>query len=304
MKFKKQALLIDEQINLLRSRGLIIQDVNFAKSNLSNISYYRLSAYMYVFQNLDNTKHEFKANTKIEQIISIYNFDRELRLIFFDAIEKIEISLRTQIIYNFSVNFGPYWYLDSNLFRDLKLFEIHLNSLQNSITFSRENFIKHYKEKYTFPLDPPSWMSLEVATFSLLSKIFNNLKLNKEKDVIVNFYGLNKVDILENWLLCMVHIRNICAHHSRLWNRKLTKIVLVKVPKNRFINIKHKNNEIDNSKLYSHIVCFEYILRIINPHFSIKNSINNLFQKYPDIDITKLGFPYDWLEDSFWHSEI
>jgi abortive infection bacteriophage resistance protein len=94
-------------------RGLQVPDSLRAQSYLSHISYYRLSAYCLLFQ---TTKDKFNKNTTFDDVLSLYLFDRELRLLILDAIERIEIGLRTQIIYQLALKYGSHWHDDANLF--------------------------------------------------------------------------------------------------------------------------------------------------------------------------------------------
>ena len=108
MQFTKPPLNIDEQIELLESRGLVINDKNFAKQKLCNINYYRLSAYMLPFQKPHNPSHQFLDNITFENIIQLCSFDRALRVLVFDAIERVEVALRTQIIYQYAMTKSGY----------------------------------------------------------------------------------------------------------------------------------------------------------------------------------------------------
>ena len=147
MKYNKLPYDINQQIEKLLYKGLQFDDIKRAKNYLSNVSYYRLSAYTFSFQDYGN--ESFKAKVSFDQIIDLYNFDRKLRLLIFDAIEKIEISLRTQMIYHFSMRYGSHWQLNPHIYRDLNRFENQLKTLQNEIDRSNESFIEYYKNKYT-----------------------------------------------------------------------------------------------------------------------------------------------------------
>jgi abortive infection bacteriophage resistance protein len=152
----------------------------------------------------------------------LYDFDSKLRSLLFDSVEKIEIAFRTQIIYHFSETYGSHWQIEPNIYRDSSRFISHIQSLSEEIKRSDETFIKHYFQKYSSPTQPPSWMSIEVASLGLLSKIYQNLKSGNEKLYVALYFGLKKVEILENWMLCISNLRNICAHHGRVWNRRYT----------------------------------------------------------------------------------
>lgn len=236
MKYTKPAVPIQDQVIKLRKRGLSITDDAIAERYLTNISFYRLRAYTYPYQNNKDANHPFIGNVSFDQIIDLYNFDRKLRLMVFNAIEKIEIALRTQVIYHWSLSNGSHWHLDKNLYKNETKFIKHLASLQKEIDRSNETFIDHYKQKYSSPSDPPCWMSLELTSIGLLSLIFQNLKNGVQKKAVTHHFGLLSTKVLENWIHNFCNIRNICAHHGRLWNRRLT--THIKIPtdtKNQFI---------------------------------------------------------------------
>ena len=125
MKYSKQPITIHMQIEKLKNRGLRFLDEKNAENYLSNISYYRLRAYTYPFQNNENPEHPFSQKINFEDIISLYVFDRRLRLLVFNAIEKIEIALRTQIIYNYSLEYGVFWHLKPELYSNAAYFAEH-----------------------------------------------------------------------------------------------------------------------------------------------------------------------------------
>lgn len=200
MKYTKPAVSITDQIAALKSRGMIVADDAQAMSYLSNISYYRLRAYTYPFQDNNSPNHPFITNVRFEDIIDLYVFDRQFRLFVLDAIEKIEISMRTQIIYQWAMNHGSHWQLDASLFRSPNQFMNDSTRLTQEVNRSVETFIEHYKKKYSSPLEPPCWMSLEVSSFGLLSLLFRNLKLGTEKKAVASYYALPHAAILESWM--------------------------------------------------------------------------------------------------------
>jgi abortive infection bacteriophage resistance protein len=307
MKYNKPHISFEEQILKLIERKLIINDKTFASKYLSSISFYRLRAYTYPFQ--DNTKidHPFINKITFEEIIEIYNFDYNLRNLIFSALGHIEVGLRTQIIYQFSKTYGSHWQLNPNIYRDTGRFAKHIQTLNEEVERSDETFIKHYKEKYLEPEQPASWMSIEVASFGLLSKIFQNLKRGKEKTAVVNFFGLKREDELENWMLCFSNLRNICAHHSRLWNRRLTsKPTLPYNTINPFlskINITRKDDlQIYPNKVYAIICCIVYLLNQINTENSFKNNLIDLLKNCPINQEKEMGFPKDWKTRDIWQN--
>jgi abortive infection bacteriophage resistance protein len=297
MKYTKQPISIATQISLLKDRGLIFEDEERAAHYLSNISYYRLRAYTYPFQDNEGKTHPFKKRVTFEEILKLYVFDRQLRLLLFNAIEKIEIALRTQIIHEYAIDHGAFWHLNAGLYNNHIRFAEDIATLTKEINRSKETFIEHYKATYTDPSEPPAWMALEVTSMGLLSKIFANLRSDKAcKDRITAHFGLKDVDMLANWMRCFSLIRNICAHHSRVWNRRMTKLSLPKKPVFQFI----ENKNIYPYKVYAYICCMQYILNIISPNHSFRDRIIDLMNKCPLLQEKEMGFPKDWQKEKIW----
>lgn len=220
--FNKKALTIKEHINRLQKRGLEIPNPELAAKYLSNISYYRLGEYWYVMQS-DKEKHIFKPNSKFKDVIALYNFDAELRLLLFDVIEKIEISLRTKLIYHLSHEVDPWWFQNFELFNDSMALVKTLSNLQEELVRSKDTTIKsHFKDHKDDKRFPPAWKSLEQTSFGALSKLYGNLKPTvSSKNLIAQELGAVNHTYLPSWLQSIAQTRNYCAHHSRLWNRNL-----------------------------------------------------------------------------------
>lgn len=296
MKYNKVPLTISDQIERLKARGLVILDEAFAAHHLARISFYRLRAYTYPFQDNSNDQHPFIKKISFEEIIALYDFDSKLRLLIFEAIEKIEVALRTQIIYHFSLAHGGHWHLKPELFRDVMRFANHLDSLQTEVDRSIETFIDHYKRKYSDPKEPPCWMGLEISSLGLLSKIFHNLRKSPEKQKVVQFFGLKDLHIFENWLLCISILRNICAHHGRIWNRRITPIKLPYNTLSPFL----KNLNVYPNKLYATLACIQYMLNRIKPEMGFSEKLTALIRGNSPHEILEMGFPDNWQQDKFW----
>jgi abortive infection bacteriophage resistance protein len=299
MNYNKPPISIQQQIELLKKRGLIFKNEKRAAHYLSNISYYRLRAYTYPFQNNNDSNHPFNKSVCFEEIIELYVFDRHLRQLVFDALEKIEIAFRTKIIYEYALTYGSHWHENAVLYRDNNRFIRDLNKLYEEVDRSTETFIKHYKSIYTNPANPASWMSLEVASIGMLSKLFENLKRGPEKKSIALAFGLNNSMILESWMHSFSHLRNICAHHSRLWNRRLTTIP--QIPHNT-VHPFLKNKTFYANKLYGTLCCMTYILHIISPGNNFNGRLSALMKSCALIDLKEMGFPSDWHTELLWKS--
>jgi abortive infection bacteriophage resistance protein len=294
MQFKKSPKTIAEQILLLKARGLKIENEESAAHHLSNISYYRLSAYFLSFQKYNDPTHTYMPWATFNRVVRLYVFDRELRNILLDAIERIEVALRCRIVYEYCHKYGNNWYEDSSLF--LGNHNRFMELLNNELKKSKEHFVQHYFKKYTTPPNPPAWMAMEVLSFGQLSTMFKNLKTDDPKKAIAGYFGISH-SILESWMEHLVYIRNLCAHHCRLWNRIVTvKATVPHVTKNAWINIA----PIKNDKIYTTICIISYLLKSVTKNPPFYGKIKTLLHRFNEVDINASGFPINWLEDIFW----
>ncbi len=313
MKFTKPPLTYDDQVSLLESRGLNISDKARVKRYLQGISYYRLSAYMLLYQ---KEKDKFNEGTTFDDVLNLYLFDRELRLLIFDAIERIEVAIRAQIIYQLAHKYGAHWQDNASIFKPSfnhplgfvvdvfndtqKIISEHCNARHQEV------FIKHYTAKYSSPDNPPSWMSIELLTVGQLSRLYTSLIQNKDKQDIASFFGLHHT-VFTSWLHSITYIRNICAHHSRLWNRELAiKPEMLLKPKCPWLKADFTNN---NDRCFYLLCTLKYLLYFANPSNHLKDKMNTLFSKYPSVPIKFLGIPsdgkgnlIDWQNEPIWKS--
>lgn len=300
MMYNKKVYTIDDHIKLLKERGLIIKNEKRAKKYLSNISYYRLAGYWWTMQE-DKEKHIFKDGSTFSNVIALYNFDAELRVLLFDVIEKIEISLRTKLIYHLSHEFDPWWFQNTEIFENTKALVQTLDKIREETDRSKDRFIKEHKKKYKNDKRfPPAWKTLELTSFGALSKLYGNLKTNIEsKDTIASEYGAVNHTYLPSWLQSIAQIRNFCAHHSRLWNKNLPGTVkLLSNPPNKWISDVPREHEF--SKLYIHMSLMRYLLNSIHPKNTFANDLKSLMEKYPNIDPNALGFKPNWESEPLW----
>lgn len=302
MIYNKFPITIKEQISKLKERGLIIENDALAEKYLNHISYYRLAGYWWPFQS-DKENHVFKPGSKFETVIAVYNFDAELRILLFDVIEKIEISLRTKLIYHLSHEHGPWWFQNTALFKNTPALVKTLESIREEVERSKDVFIKEHRKKYNSDLRfPPSWKTLELTSFGSLSKLYGNLKNQiSSKDTIAEEYGAVNHTFLPSWLQSIAQIRNFCAHHSRLWNKNLPGTVkLLPNPPNAWISDVPKQH--DFQKLYVHMCLMRYLLNVIHPRNSFSVKLQDLMNRYRNIDPNALGFKQNWDRESLWNN--
>lgn len=298
MRFEKSALTIEQQIELLESRGMVINDKPKAAHYLSNISYYRLSAYWYTFLSEPKSEHRFSNKTTFEKAIDTYVFDRRLRLLIFDEIERIEISLRTQMIFQFCHAYGNNWYENKDLYKSPQYYYKFNALMAEEMEKTNEVFIKHYRQKYTDPPNPPSWMVLELASFGRVSTLLKNLKSTKPKKDLAGYYGIHE-KVLTSWLESLSYLRNTCAHHSRIWNKKIPKPPVIPThTQNKWLDIIPKADRLN--RIYPMVCVIYYMLRVIVPSTTFNKKLKNLLDAYPQIPKYYMGFPDKWESDSFW----
>lgn len=295
----KPARNIADQIQLLKDRGMLFRDEALALHFLKNISYYRLKGYWWDMQQ-DRITHTFTPNTYFESVVERYNFDRHLRLILFDAVERIEIALRTKMIYHLSISYGATWYLDSNLFVEQNKHVEHINHLQREFGYSQEIFIKDHKRKHP-NTNAEAWKIMEIASMGTLSKFYKNINHQlPEKSLIAKEMGLNLHSELSSWLEAIVYVRNIIAHHSRLWSRNMVKRPIDSI--NNPIGIWFDNNllPVQRKKPFLIISSMVYMCNKVTPNHQIKDKILTLIDNNPEVSIYKLGFLNNWRSEPLW----
>lgn len=292
--YSKTAITYADQLIKLKSRGLIIEDEQKALHLLEVISYYRLSGYWYPFL-IDKKNHKFKENSSFEAAFNLYKFDRELRMLVIRELEKIEIAIRAKMIYTLSHNRGSFWYKDTTNFKNVNKHNETLDKIISEYKRSDEDFVKAFKNNYSDEL-PPSWMIFEISSFGTLSSLYSNFVSGKDKQEIAKFFGLNDT-VFSSWIHCIVYIRNVCAHHTRLWN-KIMRIQPL-VPRKTF-NQWLENKTVSNNKTFFTLSMIIYFMNIINPKHTIIERFKELLLKYPNVDTRAMAFPVDWEKEPLW----
>ena len=301
--FDKKAFTLTQQVEQLQERGLEIKRPRIAEKYLINISYYRLGEYWYVMQS-DKEKHIFKPNSNFEDVITLYNFDADLRLLLFGVIEKIEISLHTKLIYYLSHEIDPWWFQNFEIFADSKALVKTLSNLEEEISRTKDDSIKKHSKKHKDDgRFPPAWKSLEQTSFGALSKLYGNLKNNvNAKNQIAKDFGAVNHTYLPSWLQSIAQIRNFCAHHSRLWNRNLpgTVKLLPKPPNPWIVDNINVPKQHEFSQLYVHMCLMRYMLNTIIPQNDFSTKLSDLLAQYPSVDPNALGMKPNWQNEPLW----
>jgi abortive infection bacteriophage resistance protein len=298
--FIKQPTTFAQQVEILVSHGLSVPDIAKAEFYLSQLNYYRLAAYCLPFET-HHASHQVLPGTTFDDVLNLYIFDRELRLLMLDAIERVEVSLRTQMAYHLSHRHSTaHPHLDQTIFKNLARYQAGLTNLQNEVTKSNEDFIRHLTTKYQ-ELLPPIWAVVELMTMGQLSKWYSNIAERADRQAISFNWQLNE-RVTTSFCEHLSLVRNIAAHHSRLWNRKITKKMTLPTqgPADLLSSLLSLPDTDQNSrKIYNTLTMTLYLMNVIAPNHHWKARLKDLITAH-SIDTSKMGFPVDWETRPLW----
>jgi abortive infection bacteriophage resistance protein len=291
--FAKPALSFTEQVTVLQGRGMIVDDPARAEFYLRHLNYYRLGAYWLPFE-ADHASHTFRAGTRFEDVLNLYVFDRELRLLLMDALERIEVSARTQWAHQLARCHGSHAHLESGIAFHSDRHRLHLQQLTEVVDRSEETFIRHLMNTYQEAL-PPVWAVCEVMSLGQLSHWYSNLKPMPTRRRIAAPFGVDE-GVLQSWLHHLTVVRNTCAHHARLWNRELT--VLPQVPRSKPTALKGQFQQ-GSRRLYNTLLILQYMMDVVAPASQWRQRLLALIEEH-EIDTAAMGFPADWQSRPIW----
>ena len=307
--YSKPWLSYADQINLLQRRGLIITDHTLATEHLERIGYYRLRGYLYPFRttvitqsNQIEVRDQFKSGTSFSDVAALYVFDKSLRLLLMDALERIEIALRAKFAYILGRH-DPLGYLDPAFYDSENVSFSFIDFSQNLdrlITKSKSECIVANVAHYGTIL--PIWIACQAWDFGTVKWLFKGLKA-QYKTEISNVFGVKRPSTFESWLLALNYLRNICAHHGRLWN-----LNIICNPSFKGTSLLLKHPGINRNRCFALICVISYLLGIVCPRTRWDSRLNKLIQGFPDLShiqvapyenqssltIQAAGFPKDW----------
>lgn len=295
MRYDKPPLSFEAQADLLLKRGLVA-DKAVLIDRLKNVNYYRLSGYLYPYRQANNT---FKPNTTFEKVWRHYTFDRRLRLIVMDAIERVEVSVRTQLIYTFAHTTGAFGYTQASSLSGLSDVDYSrwIEAVKKELDHSRETFVAHFKKKYgDSHAFLPLWMAGEIISFGCTLTMYRGASAEIKKR-LSQFYGIPDV-VLTSWLQTINVIRNICAHHSRLWNRELG--VKPLLPNRHKYPQWYAPVAIPQNRIFGILTILRHFLSVVAPQSKWERRLLDLLAEYPEISRWSMGFPDNWKESPIW----
>ena len=307
MRFTKTPTTIDEQIALLRERGLMIASEDLARRWLMTVGYYRLSAYWLTFEKVPETvqtrSKQFRQGVSFEEVVDIYTFDRKLRLLMTEAVERIEISVRSRWTNRLTLAHGAHAHMNPELFVSGWKHARMMAALADRASESREVFIEHYREKYCAPYLPPLWAITELMTFGELSKWVEATGDARLRSAVARDIGLPTQETLTGTLQLLAYTRNICAHHGRLWNRKTVK---------RAPNIKRFRDSLAwdeeaeegqlqlSNRIYNVLTLLVLLMRHQAPDTTFPERLCNLIETRNEEQKGAMGFPENWSTRPAW----
>ena len=291
--FTKPAISHAEQVLQLQKRGMVIPDPSAAEFYLQHLNYYRLGAYWLPFE-ADHATHDFRPGTPFDDVLNLYVFDRELRLLVLDAIERFEVSARSQWAYHMAHDHHPHAHLNPDIARNHHHWQGNVDKLSKEVGRSDEAFIKHLTQTYQEAL-PPVWAVCEVMSLGLLSRWYGNLKPGGTRRSIARTYGLDD-GVFESFLHHLTFIRNTCAHHSRLWNREFT--ITPALPRSKPAHLVAEFVP-GSRKLYNTLVVLLHLMDTIAPHHRWRKRLKDLIADHRT-PVHSMDFPRDWASRAIW----
>ena len=250
---------------------------------------------MYPLLQMPKERHHYKPNTTFSQVIMLYRFDKKLRLLIFNEIEKIEVAVRCAIVnIGCEMTGNPFWITDRNNFIDAGKFYHTIDLINTELHRSREDFIIHFKQTYSNNY-PPAWILAEILPFGVITNIFSNIKAARIKKSIAHRFGL-QIAPFKSWLTIVTLTRNSCCHHARVWNKQNTiRPMLPDRLTGRWITI-----TTDTLRIYFNLCIIKYFLNVISPNNDMRTKIDALLNAFPSIDINAMGFPRSWENEPLW----
>ncbi len=321
MHFGKPALTPLQQLDRLIDCGLQVSDENRAMRLLEVTSYFRLIPYMRTFQLTTADGRRFQTGTGLKRIYCLYQFDSQLRQLTMAAIERIEVAVRAAITNHMAPTYGAHWYMDRGHFKTNYRHDRLINSLKTQLErerqkFSRErlqiensraseksqerridhrkrdNYFRFYAETYTEPSLPPSWAMAEELSLGDISHLYRGLAHDRDRKQIARCFKLPQ-NVLGSWLHTLTFIRNICAHHSRLWNRELA---VSPSWHRRLPSPDNNSGPAPPRRFFTVAAMLVYLGWKVSPDTNWLERLQALMIEHPDIPLEPMGFPDQWQE--------
>lgn len=313
---------VDDQISILRERGMEIHDLEFARSVLREIGYYRLSGYSYPYRAVQAEaallSDNFIEGTTIEKVVKLYRYDQELRAVTGLQLAKIEIVLRVMISHELG-RVDPYIHLsphklgkkawDKNNAQSTEQYAMWLEKYSKAVVRSNEDSVVHYKKKYDAIL--PVWVAVHVLDWGSLRMLYDFAR-DEQRRAVANQLNISESQ-LSSWLLCLNDVRNVCAHHGRLYSRTFPKSPMLTGEDHelgflrRFVldDVKEGNGKEKKGKCFAQFTIIQYLLSKMN--LEGLDELPRLLHNFPEVSpvsVEYLGVPENWEELPLWNGDM
>ncbi|RWR19706.1 Abi family protein [Agrococcus lahaulensis] len=326
MHYSKPWLSIDEQLARLAERGADIEPRDDAGALLRAVGYYRLTGYLYPFRESERVVGDdgktrvrvlghYRAGTSVHQARELIDFDRDLRLLVLEALERIEVSLRVQFGHELGRR-SPFAHLESEWFVSTftdapesvdgaeSPHQAWLRRVQERLDGSDEAFVAHFREKYDGRM--PIWAVTEVLEFGQLSRLYGGLR-NDLATTIATSFGVPSKRVMASWIASLNYVRNVAAHHARLFNRKL--VVAPQRPRRGVVpvldHLRDETRPKSDFGLYNALAVTAYLLRAFEPESGWPERLTVLMDEFPSetaLSTASMGFPANWRQLALWQA--
>lgn len=293
MHYPKHPLTFSDQLGLIQQRGLLVDDPARALRWLEQVSYYRLSAYFLPFKH----GNQFLPGAEFNEIAGLYIFDRKLRLLVLDAIERVEVAVRTAITYQISHAHGPFGHVDSANFAPRYDHRRLMHDINTEESRAGETFVSHFRAKYTDEAHLPVWMASELLSFGTVSLMYKHLAPALKKPIATP-YGVPDW-MFAGWIHALSYVRNVCAHHKRFWNRELG--IRPSLPtRSGGPALAWAVGVPDTGRVYCILAILRHMLLVVSPQCHWKDRLFELLDSHPTVPQASMGFPANWKQQPLW----
>lgn len=283
----KPYLTYEQQLDLMISRGLVVHDREQALDDLSDLNYYHLRGFY--IDLMDDSQSRFKDGTTFEQIVERAEADRRLRNLLVSYIGIIEQRLRTAVGHTLGKLYGPVGYLNADGFRVPSQHKAFLTKLHDSVQRSQEDFVHHHQQRYGGKL--PAWVMVELLSLGMISKLAGNLTRDAQRGVAAQL-GVHH-GIVINQLRAITVVRNLCAHHGKLYGRRIhARCEVAKADQRRLATIA-PDAQIESNTVFAVVLAMSHLLRP-SSRGELRRDLVAFSTAYPRYYLPGLGFVPLW----------
>jgi len=321
LEYTKPHLSFEAQLAKLTARGLACDDAARTLQVLRSVGYYRLSAYVYPFRELLPSDEQMgvhyrsdsiRAGVSWKHVEDLWAFDRAFRLLCLDASEVIEVGIRTQLAYVLGAR-DPFGHMNPQSLDAAMCERQYANRTAFDSWCERyrelrdgaksEDYVKHHLVTYS-ESEVPIWVAVEFLSFGAVTRLFSLMRVEDQNEV-ARAVGVSSGGKLHAFLLTAGYVRNLCAHHSRLWNRRLTMTLPKFYGTEVGPDLAHLAGRPLAPKIYSALAIMAYLVRNIAPQADWARRARERVGKFPDVPYLSaevdMGFPAGWAMQPLWH---